>query len=89
MAIVEETRRHPAISVGVSTRGALAWYRAAQAVALLDGRGYVIPDDVKGTALPALAHRVILAAAHESIGRARSDAERTISDVLARIPVPV
>jgi MoxR-like ATPase len=88
MAVVEETRRHPSIAVGVSTRGALAWYRAAQAAAILDGRGYVVPDDVKGMALPALAHRVILVAAHESIGRARADAERAIADVLARVPVP-
>jgi MoxR-like ATPase len=88
MAVIEETRRHPSIAVGVSTRGAIAWYRAAQAVALLDGRGYCVPDDVKGTALPALAHRVILAAAHESIGRARAEAERAIADVLTRVPVP-
>jgi MoxR-like ATPase len=88
MAVVEETRRHPAIAVGVSTRGAIAWYRAAQAAALLDGRGYAVPDDVKGMAVPALAHRVILVAAHESIGRARAEAERAIADVLARVPVP-
>jgi MoxR-like ATPase len=88
MAVIEETRRHPAIAVGVSTRGGLAWYRAAQAAALLDGRGYCVPDDVKGLAAPALAHRVILAAAHESIGRARAESERVIADVLARVPVP-
>jgi MoxR-like ATPase len=88
MSVVEETRRHPAISVGVSTRGALAWHRAAQAAALLDGRGYCIPDDIKATARPALAHRVILAAAHESIGRTRAEAERAIGDVLGRVPVP-
>jgi MoxR-like ATPase len=45
MAIVEETRRHNAISVGVSTRGVLAWYRAAQAAALAGGRDFVVPDD--------------------------------------------
>ena len=88
MTVIEETRRHPTIAVGVSTRGALAWYRAAQAAALLDGRGYVVPDDVKGLGVPALAHRVILAAAHDSIGRARAEAERAITDVLARVPVP-
>lgn len=89
MAIVEETRHHAQIAVGVSTRGALAWYRAAQAAALLDGRGYAIPDDVKGLAIPALAHRVILAAAHESLGRARAEAERVIAEIVARVPVPV
>jgi MoxR-like ATPase len=88
MAVIEETRRHPQIAVGVSTRGAIGWYRAAQAAALLDGRGYCVPDDVKGMAIPALAHRVILAAAHDSLGRARLEAERAIADVLARVPVP-
>jgi len=88
MAVIEETRRHPQIAVGVSTRGAIGWYRAAQAAALLDGRGYVVPDDVKSMAVPALAHRVILAAAHDSLGRARAEAERAIGDVLTRVPVP-
>ena len=88
MAVVEETRRHPQIATGVSTRGAIGWYRAAQAAALLDGRGYCVPDDMKGMAVPALAHRVILAAAHDSLGRARAEAERAIGDVLARVPVP-
>jgi MoxR-like ATPase len=88
MAVVEETRRHALISVGVSTRGALAWYRGAQAAALLDGRGYVIPDDLKGLAVPALAHRLILASSHDSLGRARAESERVIAEVVARVPVP-
>jgi len=88
MAVVEETRRSPLCSVGVSTRGALAWYRAAQAHALADGRGYCIPDDFKVLALPSLAHRVILTGAHDSLGRARAEAERAIHDVIARVPIP-
>ena len=47
------------LHVGVSTRGALALYRAAQAAALVAGRGYVVPDDIKSLAVPVLAHRVI------------------------------
>jgi MoxR-like ATPase len=88
MTVVEETRRSPALSVGVSTRGALAWYRAAQAFAITDGRGYCIPDDFKRLALPALAHRVTLLTSHESLGRARHEAERAIADIVARVPVP-
>ena len=88
MAIVEETRRHPAIAVGVSTRGALAWYRAAQAAALAAGRDFVVPDDVKGLAVPCLAHRLVLAQTHESLGRARADAERVIGEIAGRIAVP-
>ncbi|MBZ0236632.1 MAG: MoxR family ATPase [Deltaproteobacteria bacterium] len=88
MSVVEETRRNVAIAVGVSTRGALAWYRAAQAHAFADGRDYAVPDDFKQLAVPALAHRITLPAAHESLGRARTEAERAISEIVARVPVP-
>jgi MoxR-like ATPase len=89
MTIVEETRRSPAIAIGVSTRGALAWYRAAQAAALAAGREFVIPDDLKSLAVPVLSHRIALAATHESLGRMRVDAERMIGELVGRIPVPV
>ncbi|MEN6451814.1 MAG: AAA family ATPase [Thermoguttaceae bacterium] len=59
MDIVQATRRCDELHVGVSTRGALAFYRAAQAAALVAGRQYVVPDDVKQLAVPVLAHRVI------------------------------
>jgi MoxR-like ATPase len=88
MTVVEETRRNVAIAVGVSTRGALAWYRAAQAHAFADGRDYTVPDDFKQLAVPALAHRVTLPSAHESLGRARTEAERAIAEIVARVPVP-
>jgi len=88
MQIVEETRRHPSIGVGISTRGALAWYRAAQAAALAAGREFVIPDDIKGLAIPCLAHRLVLAQAHDSLGRARADSERVIADIIGRVTVP-
>ncbi len=88
MSIVEETRRHPGIAVGVSTRGALAWYRAAQAAALAGGREFVIPDDIKLLAVPCLAHRVVLAQTHDSLGRARTDAERLLAEIVNRVPVP-
>jgi MoxR-like ATPase len=88
MTLVEETRRHPAIAIGVSTRGALAWYRAAQAAALAAGRDFVIPDDVKSLAVPCLAHRLVLAQTHESLSRARNDAERVIGEIAGRVAVP-
>ena len=88
MTIVEETRKHPAISVGVSTRGALAWYRAAQAAALAAGRDFVVPDDVKQLAIPCLSHRLVLAQAYDSLGRARADSERIIGEIAGRVPVP-
>ncbi len=88
MTIVEETRRNATIAVGISTRGALGWYRAAQAHALADGRDFAIPDDFKQLAVPALAHRVTLPTAHESLGRARIEAERAVAEIVARVPVP-
>ena len=88
MAVVEETRRHPSIAIGVSTRGALAWYRAAQATALAAGRDFVVPDDLKGLAIPCLAHRVVLAQAHDSLSRARADGERVLGEIVGRIAVP-
>lgn len=60
LGIVERTRRHPQIEVGISTRGSLAFFRAAQARALLAGRGYVSPDDFQQLAVPVLAHRIQL-----------------------------
>jgi MoxR-like ATPase len=87
MAVIAETRRHPALAAGVSTRGALGWYRAAQAHALIAGRTYCVPDDLKALAVPALAHRVTLAGSRE-LGRARDEAERIIAEVIGRVPVP-
>src|SRR5689334_21487743 len=89
MSIIEETRRHPSIAVGVSTRGALAWYRAAQAAALAAGRDFAVPDDVKLLAVPCLAHRLVLAQAHDSLGRQRADSERLITEIVHRVAVPI
>ncbi|HTR49413.1 MAG TPA: AAA family ATPase [Kofleriaceae bacterium] len=88
MQVVEETRKHPSVTVGVSTRGALAWYRATQAAALAAGRDFVVPDDFKGLAVACLAHRLVLAQAHESLGRARADSERVIAEIVGRVTVP-
>ena len=57
--IVHATRNSPDLQVGASTRGALCLYRAARAMALVEGRDYVVPDDVKRLAMPVLSHRVI------------------------------
>ena len=58
--VVDATRHAPEISVGISPRGSLALYRAAQSLAMLEQRDYVIPDDVKQLAIPVLSHRLIL-----------------------------
>jgi MoxR-like ATPase len=88
MAVVAETRRSPFLQLGVSPRGAKAWYRAAQAYALAQGRDYSTPDDLKQLAEPVLAHRIVLLQASDSLGRMREEAERVLSEVLERVPVP-
>lgn len=63
LALIEATRKHPDIYLGASPRGSLALYKTAQARAAIDGRDYVIPDDIKALAEPALAHRLIVSPA--------------------------
>jgi MoxR-like ATPase len=88
LAVAHETRQSPHLALGVSPRGALAWRNAARASALADGRAYVLPDDLKGLALPVLAHRVVGASPAEAVGRARQDVERVLQDIVERTPAP-
>jgi MoxR-like ATPase len=89
LAIVEKTRAHEALSLGVSPRGAQALYRAAQALAMLEGRGYVIPDDVKRLAIPVCAHRVIVNPRVALANRSADWADRTLQEVLTLVDVPL
>ncbi len=84
--IVDATRQSEELQVGVSTRGALSLYRAAQASAFLDGRTYVITDDVKGLCVPILAHRVITRG-YSAAGQ-REILEATIQRIVDETPVP-
>jgi len=88
MDIIEGTRSSTRLEVGVSTRGAIAWYRAAQAGALLDGRNFCVPDDFKELAVPVLAHRVVLNSAHDSLSSSREEAEGCIEEIISRVTVP-
>jgi MoxR-like ATPase len=88
MAIVTATRSSPYLSLGISTRGALALQRAARARALLLGRDYVLPDDLKALALPVLAHRVRPASGSEGALWGREAAEEAIKQVLSQVAVP-
>ncbi len=85
--IVERTRKSNDLQVGISTRGALAYYRAAQASAVLAGRGYVIPDDIKNLATCVLAHRVLPRGF--AAGSDRAAAEAIIQRCLESVSVPV
>lgn len=84
--IVHGTRESPDLAVGVSTRAALSWYRAAQAAAFLDSRDYVIPDDAKSLAVPVLSHRVQMPGGMQST--ARVDAESIIHEIVGQIELP-
>jgi MoxR-like ATPase len=88
MAIVQATRSHSALALGVSPRGSLALARAAQALALTEGRLYCVPDDVKQLAVPALAHRVILRTHWDTAGGGSDDPEVVIREILQEVPVP-
>jgi len=89
MAIVEHTRAHESLALGVSPRGSQALYRAAQALALVEGRDYVIPEDVKRLAVPLFAHRVVINSRVALAQRSTETAERILQDILAVIEVPL
>ncbi len=88
VAVAGETRRSPFLSLGISPRGQIAWRNIAKAQALSDGRDFVLPDDLKDLAVPALAHRLVLANQSDSGGNRREESERVIRDILNRLPVP-
>ena len=84
--ITRATREDPSLVLGASPRASIALMRAGRAAAVLDGRDYVTPDDIKGRALPVLRHRVMLAPELEVEGRTTDD---VVSAVLTRIAAPV
>ena len=86
--IILATRTTPLLAVGVSTRGALGFERAARALALAEGRSYVLPDDVKTLAEPVLAHRVKVNGGLDG-ATVRDDAQRVIRELLTLVAVPL
>jgi MoxR-like ATPase len=85
IAIVNETRNHGEIQLGISPRGTSALYRAAQARAMVHERDYVVPDDIKQLVHPVFGHRLVLT---RSGVRARADARIVLDDILQSVPVP-
>lgn len=86
LAIVERTRSHDDVIIGVSPRGSQALLRATQVHAILRGRDYVTPDDVKAMAVPVLAHRLVLRSALRYAGQ--DGGAGVIEAILREIPVP-
>ncbi len=86
VALVRATREHPAVELGVSPRGALALCRSAQALAAMQGRSFVIPDDVKRLVPPVLTHRIVTSAQTRLRRRAVNE---IVDEILQAVPVPV
>lgn len=86
LAIVDATRKTEKLRLGVSPRGAMSLYRIAQAFALVDGRTYCTPDDIKQLSIPVFSHRVITTQGAEG---GIDDAEGIIQDIAAKIEVPL
>ena len=83
MSLIAATRESDRLSYGVSARGSLALYRASQITAAMDGRDYVIPEDVKNEAVPVLSHRIAVA------NRSHLDSSSYINELLETLPVPL
>jgi MoxR-like ATPase len=89
LSIVQATRESELLSLGVSTRGALALSRTAKALALVRGRTYCLPDDIKELAPTVLSHRIMVARSQGVHQRSFEQAERIIRDLVESVPVPV
>ncbi len=90
LEIAKRTRQSQEVEIGVSPRGALMFSRGCRALALAEGRGYCIPDDVKRMAKPTLLHRLAPRGGHRArSGRDREEMEQVLQDILHDTPVPV
>ena len=89
LEIVRRTRESDALSLGVSPRGSLMLYHAAQAMAFLNGRNFCTPDDFKQLVVPVFAHRVVVNAGYASTHKKAQQAESVLGEILAGVRVPV
>jgi MoxR-like ATPase len=87
--IVNLTRESTYLSLGVSPRGGMALYRAAQAMALLEGRAFTTPEDFKALAVHVFAHRVVISSRYSSTLKKTDQAEQILRDIIESVPVPV
>jgi len=88
LEIVKKTRESEHLSLGVSPRGSLMLYRAAQAMAFVEGRGFTTPHDFKRLAVPVFAHRVVVNARYSSTLKASEQAERVVGEIVDTVAVP-
>ncbi len=89
MSVVRSTRNDDRLQMGVSPRGAISWFRAARAHALVDGREYLAPDDVQRLIVPCLAHRLLPAGITSATADAHEEAARILRDIEDEVAMPV
>ena len=89
LEIVRQTRESQHLSLGVSPRGSQMLYRAAQAMAFLEGRSFCIPEDFKPLVVPVFAHRVVVSGLHSSTLKKSEQAEFVLQEIVESTPVPV
>jgi MoxR-like ATPase len=89
LAIVEKTRQHEYLSLGVSPRGSMSLYRAGQALAFLEGRNYCIPDDFKRLILPVFSHRCLVSSRYISTLKKSDQTEAILEGIIESTPVPL
>jgi len=89
MEIVRRTRIESRLQIGVSPRGAVALFRASRAFALVQGRDYLVPDDILTLAVPCLAHRLLPVGTASSTAEAHQEAAILLEEIIQEVPVPV
>ncbi len=89
MRIVNATRETEMLDLGVSPRGTLALFRAAQALALTEERTYCVPDDIKRLVLPVFAHRLLVSSRFSSSLRRSEEAEAVLKEIMKTVSVPL
>ncbi len=89
MRIVAATRDSEMLDLGVSPRGTLALFRAAQALALTEERDYCVPDDIKRLVLPVFSHRIVVSSRFSSSLRRSEEAEAVLREIMKAVSVPL
>lgn len=89
LAIVNRTRQSAHLSLGVSPRGSLMLYRAAQSLAFVDGRNFATPEDFKTLAIPVFSHRVVVSGRYSSTLKKSEQSEQILREIVESVPVPV
>ena len=89
LEIVRQTRESEFLSLGVSPRGSQALYRAAQAMAFLEGRTFCTPEDIKPLVVPVFAHRVVVNGLYASTLKKSEQSDQVLKDIIENVAVPI